>query len=491
MKDGRYNNLSLLFWTALGLMTLFRALLSVKFGLCLDEGYYYYWSLFPQLSYLDHPPLSAWAMALSNLVLKGSIWTVRFWPLFAGTCFVLIGRRLARNMFDASAGDLAGILFLFSPIFMANSWVMTPDVLFSVFWAGAIAATWYALQSKRRFSPYWIVVGLLAGLGALAKYNMILFFMALGVLWFVVPEWRKKLFWGALTAGFVAVVVFMPALLWNALNGWISFRFQLGHGFAHGSHSMLKYIGSYLGDLLIIVSPLITLAAFWVCGRGIVEEDRRGRFLACFFWTVLAFFAVSALKTRVQANWPMFAFYSGIIAVAGNWPRLHQVFRQAAMALLLFLSLAAMLYMTLPSQYPLIVAGRQLDPRRIREFVGSEAIAQAVQLKKEELKTDFVLTQTHQLFGLIAFYAPELRNFLWLPQKGQRRFPWLNRQQWSGKNALIVANKGEYKTPQKLFEKVQYLETIDLPVKKNLRRTIDLYLGTNYYSEKDIPLESD
>ena len=54
------------FWILLLVLSLWKVLLAWKLDVCYDEGYYFFWSLHPQLSYLDHPPLAAWAMALSH-----------------------------------------------------------------------------------------------------------------------------------------------------------------------------------------------------------------------------------------------------------------------------------------------------------------------------------------------------------------------------------------------------------------------------------------
>ena len=123
------------FWVLLIGLTLWKVFLAGNLDIIQDEGYYYYWSLFPQLSYFDHPPLTAWSMTLARQLFGDTIWSVRFWPLAAGFVFPIIGRALARVIFSHEISNRAGILLMLCPVFAGNGLLMTPDALFALFWA--------------------------------------------------------------------------------------------------------------------------------------------------------------------------------------------------------------------------------------------------------------------------------------------------------------------------------------------------------------------
>ena len=87
--------------------------------------------------------------------------------------------------------------------------------------------------------------------------------------------------------------------------------------------------------------------------------DERFRFLALFFWTVVLFFAFSAAKAHIEANWPMAAFVTGLILVAADWERYGKAWRHAAILVLLLADFGAVLgvgYLTLPKDSPLAIA---------------------------------------------------------------------------------------------------------------------------------------
>ena len=171
------------FWILLFVLSLWKVLLAWKLDVCFDEGYYFYWSLYPQLSYFDHPPLTAWAMAVTHRMFGDTIWSVRFWPLVVGVLFPLIGRALAREMFDAETGNRSGILLTLCPSFAGNGLLMTPDTLFAFFWAASLYAMWNAIRGPSHGVSWWALTGLSVGLGLLSKYNMVLYFLGLGIFW--------------------------------------------------------------------------------------------------------------------------------------------------------------------------------------------------------------------------------------------------------------------------------------------------------------------
>lgn len=476
------------FWAILALSSFWKIYVAFDLDLCFDEGYYYYWSLFPQLSYFDHPPLTAWAMWLSGILHFPGKLVVRIWPLVSGIALAFIGRSLASRIYDRRAGDMAGIFLLLSPVFIANGFLMTPDTLFAPLWALAVSATWLALHNdsagRKGVSGWWFVVGLVSGVGFLCKYNMVIFFLCLGFLFLLASHWRKQIIWGSLISAIIAFVIFLPVLIWNADNDWISFRFQLSHGFSASRHSVFKTIGNYVGGLLILVTPIVSLLCFRVSWPALFSKDERQIFLASFFWPMIAFFGYSAIKTWVQPNWPMMAFFAGLIILAGSWHSVLPSIRRVAFGSLLIIDFVVMSYFVIPQDVPIVVAGWPIESTRMREFRGAEAIADTVRKAQQETGVKAIMAKSHQLFGLLAFYAPDLRDLLvssWDCMQGKRpRFPWIEDEKWGGQDVLMV-NFGVWAdTDMSAFEKVDFLKQVNVPYRPNLFNEVYLYMGHNF-----------
>ena len=52
----------------LALFYAFRLFLIGDLALALDEAHYWYWSLYPQPAYLDHPPMVAYMIGLGTMI---------------------------------------------------------------------------------------------------------------------------------------------------------------------------------------------------------------------------------------------------------------------------------------------------------------------------------------------------------------------------------------------------------------------------------------
>ena len=471
------------FWGLLLVLTLWRILAAARLNLCLDEGYYHYWSLFPQLSYFDHPPFTAWSMSLLGPVFGNSLWTVRFWPVVTAAAFALTGRALAGRMFEsASTGNRAGFLLLLTPIFLGNGLLMTPDTFTALFWALALYCTWRAVEPGGSFA-WWIATGGCAGLGLLTKYNMVLFFPGLGLYWLLAPGKRLRIFLGAALSGTLALLIFSPVLVWNSRHDWISFRFQLSHGFAQNAQSGFSNILYYIGGLLLLATPLLGGLCFWSCGKGVCSPQPQKRFLAAFFWVIILFFGYSSLKASGQMNWAMLAFFSGILLVAQDWPGFARGWRCATLILLMTVCALLLAYAILPTELPGGARVSELDRRRMHEFFGAESTAQAVQAKFQESGADFLCATSHQLLGRLSFYAPELRGALWQPQAGRYRYPWIDDTQWAGKTALWATQKTHKEDMLKYFREVHELGTLEISYNPTHKETLYFYLAKGYRPE--------
>ena len=471
------------FWGMLIVTSLWRVIAAIRLDICLDEGYYHYWSLFPQLSYFDHPPFTAWSMSLIGHLFGNSIWTVRFWPVVTAVAFALTGRSLAARVFESpEVGNRAGFLLLLTPVFVGNGLLMTPDTFMALFWALALYCTWRAVTPGGSFA-WWFATGLWVGLGLLAKYNMILFFLGLGLFWLLAPGRRLSIFLGALISGVLALLIFTPVLFWNSQHDWISFRFQLSHGFSGNAQSAANNIAYYIGGLLLLATPLLGGLCFWSCGKGIRSTQQGKRFLAAFFWMVILFFGYSSIKASGQMNWAMLAFFSGVILVAEDWPNYPRGWRCATLSLLIGGDLLLMVYLPLPTRLPPIAKRFDFDARRRHEFFGAQSIAQAVQSKFREYGADFLCIPSHQLFGRLSFYTPELRGVLWEPTDGRYRYPWIDDKQWAGKTALWVSQK-QQKGINKYFREVMDLGAVEVTFNGEDQGKLYFYEGRGYQPDE-------
>ena len=474
-----------LFWTVLGLTTLWRVLLAAGLDPCDDEAYYFCWSLQPQLSYMDHPPLVAWAMTIASAVFGDSIWTVRFWPLLLGTSVPILGRSLGRRLFGQAVADTAGLFLILAPGFAGNGLLMTPDALFVVAWAVAVFCTWQGLDAPALRPGWWLLAGVSAGMGSLSKYNMILYFAGLGLLWLLTPGRRFEIARGTVMAGFVALLFFSVVVLWNAHHDWVSFRKQLGHGFDRETLGLLRGGSEFVGGLLLVATPGLACLTVHAAAGALAAPSLAARFAAAFFWPTIVLFGASALRGNpVGPNWSMAAFFTGFLLVAARWDRWPVSIRRTTFVLLLLpltLALAALTYIELPGP-GLRVAGQPIHFARIRQFVGGQEMADVVRRRLAESKADFVWVSRCQIYSKLAFFAPDLRDRLCLlPGKIYPRFPWRDDRRWRGRDALVVRESSKEAGAERLyFDGMDDLGRETIEVKGALVRVLSFNRGTAY-----------
>ena len=207
---------------------LFRISVMGKTGLGDSESYYWVWSRKLDLSYYDHPPLTAWLIRLFTEIGGNSVFMVRLPSaiLFIATGWLLY--KLSRNLFDDPAVAFFAVLtFNLIPEFAIGAMQMTPDMPAAFCYAAFVLVLWNILENRVKPSS-WYLLGAILGFGLLGKYFDILLVPSAFILIAAVPSYRfwlqKKEPYLALLTAFL---IFSPVLYWNISNDFASFWFHL------------------------------------------------------------------------------------------------------------------------------------------------------------------------------------------------------------------------------------------------------------------------
>lgn len=259
-----------------------------------DETYYWVWAQHPQLSYYDHPPMIAWLFSIGKFFPD---WAVRFPGVIVGHSAILVWLWIAKDFLNESRLRWLALLLFVTPLTGLGALVQTPDTPLLFFWSLACFLFFRATQFPDR-TKYWIFLGASLGLGFCSKYMMVLFVPA-ALLYLV---WDKKI--KILTPKNFAITFFfgalfsLPVVVWNLQNDFMSFRFQLAHGFTGMKWSVQKTLASYVaGQIFAVFPPILYLAikAF---------KNSKLRLFVCLGFFPLAFFFASAFRGFVEVNWP-------------------------------------------------------------------------------------------------------------------------------------------------------------------------------------------
>ncbi|EGV28239.1 hypothetical protein ThidrDRAFT_3942 [Thiorhodococcus drewsii AZ1] len=392
----------------------------------LDEAYYFDWARHLAWGYFDHPPGVA-LLGLGALFEPGSAFAARFGGLLAGTATLVVLAVFYRRCGLTNPVDLALALVLVGGTLpgLAGGVLTTPDTPLALAWALALHEAERALAVDRR---RWVTAGLAVGLGLLGKYTMVLIGPVL--LWAILrADWRALRTPWPYLGGLVALLVFMPNILWNAHHDWVTMRFQFGHGFSTevgalasvpaevvertGFQSLGERLGSLFGYLGVQLGfwGLIAVPLLWAgwSRRSVDSADTapvlsaHGRALlvaATLF--PLGFFAAIATFSQVQANWPLMYLLSAA-PLAAIWLRRVRVWVYAAVGVnLLLVTLYA--YHSATAALPL----PDSQNRILRETHGFAELAQ----RAAELDAP-VYVDRYQTTAMLRFYRPDLGADQW------------------------------------------------------------------------------
>ncbi len=365
-------------WPILGGLALWRWWVAAGLPLSVDEAYYYAWSLTPDWGYWTKPPLIAWAIASASGMCGTGSACIRSVGVLAFTASSVLLCLLALRMGLSRAHSVAvAVAFATLPLSSFYGMAASTDSLLLLCWSGAMLSLWMALQGR---TAAWLLLGLCAGLGLLAKYSMAVLAPCV-VLVLLHPQWRHH--WrqpGPWLAAGVALLVFAPNLWWNFNHGMptLNHTAEISRGQAYSLkfETMMVFMAEqWLVGNVVLVSAFVV----WLV-RSRLKLQPEGWFWLALSVPMLGVISVQALLSRAHANWAAPAHLALVMAsVTYLWLGAHRFWMGAALAFnLLF---AVLLYhgQTLVRAPLGLAASSRTDPyAALRNWPDIHAQAQAL-----------------------------------------------------------------------------------------------------------------
>jgi 4-amino-4-deoxy-L-arabinose transferase-like glycosyltransferase len=239
---------------AAGLMVAALLAMSGAYGFHGDEMYYVVAGQHPAFGYVDQPPLTPLLSAISVAILGVSPTAVRVLPALEMGLIVVVTALIARDLGGSRRAQvLAAITAALSGYLGAGHLDTTtdPDLLA---WAVILWLLVKLLAGGDR--RLWLAVGMVAGIGLENKDTLPFLSAGLVVGLVLARRWdvvRSPWAWAAIG---IAVLLWMPNLIWQALNGWPQLTMaQAIAGYAADNRAQfLPLLWLFSGPLLFPVS---------------------------------------------------------------------------------------------------------------------------------------------------------------------------------------------------------------------------------------------
>lgn len=408
---------------------LLRTLLACFVPLLPDETYYWLWTRHLEAGYFDHPPGIALLIALGTLLFGETIAGVRAGPAMAAVVMHVAAVATAwhlggRHASGAMAAVRMATLFAVVPLATLGLVLATPDAaLFATVMLALFAVDRALSAPVCSWSSFgwWTAAGGCLGAAFVAKYTAVLLPFGLVVACLVHPALRTRFREGGpWWAAAIALVLFAPVVVWNYFNEWISFRFQLGHGFSASARGSvvsreLELIGAQAGlaspilFVLLAVAVWLALREGWRTRRVSAPTDVATRrfALAVISLVPLGFFAISATRRPVEANWPALMYPSALLLLATetrDFAR-NTWWRRGVMLAAILLAIV-----TVQAWRPILPLPPRKDP--IARAHGWDTLGAAVDLARHDPFLDgtvdrWVAADRYQDASELAFHLPD------------------------------------------------------------------------------------
>lgn len=392
-----------------------------------DEAHYWEWSRRLDLSYYSKGPMIAYLIYLSTSIFGDTVFGIRIMAVIFSALSSILLYSLGKNLYDEKVGLSSAILLQIVPLFSAFGVLFTIDSPFIFFWILSLFLFWKAINRKalsvmrnefeeNEINPshitdhssliYWRFLGLSIGLGLLTKYTMVFFYPCAFLFLLLSKEYRKLLLTkGPYIAFIISLIVFSPVIIWNANHDWITFKHTAGQAhIAEGIRISLKSFFEFLGSQFGVITPLLLVLMAVSVWR--LRKKREGAFLFWFLIPVIAFFLLKSMQAKVQANWALPGYLSGIVAFSAFYmKRFHS--EGKGIKILIAVAVLLSVIITAIAHYPSIInlPVKQDPTLRLRGWKELGAEVTNIYERKSVNRPVFIFSDRYQVSSELAFYV--------------------------------------------------------------------------------------
>jgi hypothetical protein len=302
------------------LALLFRGWLSVRLPVTGDEAFFYWWGVFPDWGYYDHPPMVGWLIYAMRTLFGDTLWAIRS-PLLLLP--IALGGFLfcALAAIDRTRAAWAVLLLWLAPINWLNVLITTDTPL--IFWSVASACCLLLADRRPRLDgracALYGLSGVLLGAAFLSKY----FAVVLGFAYLVYFVLFRR---DRLVALALLLCCALPGpainIAWNIDHCWSNIMFNLINRNA-GEVFRWNKPATYVGMMVYLVSPVIAWFS-WTHRAALGVTFKSHRLLGCLVVVPLLFFALLSAKKIIGLHWVMsfYPFGFAFVALALPLPRM-------------------------------------------------------------------------------------------------------------------------------------------------------------------------
>ncbi len=473
------------FWIFLGATTLFRLIYISLPNLVPQEAYYWLYSKHLALSYFDHPPLSAWTIALCTYLGGDIHFFVRLGAVLYSAASAIVIYLLAKVVLRSNRLAFWTVLLMnCSVVFAIGAVIFTPDTPMILFWALVILSVYKVTETEKWW--WWYAAGLFLGLAFLSKYTSGLL---IGCTFLYLLLSKKQRHWllsvHPYMAVLLAVSVFSPVLIWNMEHDWASLAFQSTRRIGMMGSFKPVHFFELIGSQLAMLTPLLFIGMIYalclLSRRWWLYRSERSLFIISYSVPVILFLFLVSFRTLIKMNWPAPAYVAGIIGTVlilaeklEDFPHIWQRWIRSGITVAIALVGLAHL-LPLITFFPLGSGDT---------WSGWPQLSRQVETMKSEFeKEPFVFSPSYKISSQLVFYSKDKKMAYAENVLGKTALQfdyWNSVDNLIGRDAILVYSNSmklrgaDKKKLPELFTTFEYSDT--LTIKKNFQTVREFYL---------------
>jgi len=473
-KPTRINNV---LWVVIAIsvgLLVFHCIFNNRYGYFRDEFNYLICSDRLAWGYVDQPPLLPFLLRITRVILGDSLRSIRFLPALAISSVVVLTTLIAREFGGGRfAVLLSAVAFVIAPVFLSDGSLVTTNCLEPLLWMGCV---YFAILAVKRDSRYWLLFGVVAGLGLEEKYSILIFGFGIAVGLLLTSQRKFLLNKWLWLGGVIALLIFLPNLIWNIQHHWPFL--ELMHNIKAAGRDVELSPLQFFAQQLLLVHPLNAL--IWIPGAVALIVSARFRHFRFLGWCyVVCFVTFVVLKGKNYYLAPIYPMLlaAGAVVIENLIERTRQFWLKPAMIVVLLVGGAWFAPLVVPvlsvdqfiaymHKLPFDVPRsehsheRAVLPQHYADQFGWEEItaktAEAWSKLSAEEKTDCgIFAQDYGQAGAIDFFGK--RYGLPPALSGHQTYYLWGPRGYSGQCMIVLDDDKE--TLEQLFEHVEFVGT--------------------------------
>ncbi len=243
---------------------------------------------------------------------------MRFFTALAQCVAMVVAGLMARELGGGRRAQIvAALAVAVSPLSLIAGHLFQ-YVSFDFLWC--VLAVYFVIRLLQSGNEHWwIAVGAAIGLGLMTRYTIAWLVAGLAVGFLLTPARRLLMSWWLIAGAGVALIIFLPNMIWQAQHGFISIDFLRT---IHARDVRIGRTDGFLWKQFLVPASLFTIP-LWMAGLFFYFRKREGERYRALGWTFVAALVLFALaQAREYYTAPLYPMLlAGGAVMAEQWPR--------------------------------------------------------------------------------------------------------------------------------------------------------------------------